>query len=126
MTPQLKLKAYLVQELSALWEDFLEAMAAGDMPKVARAALGFAYFWYNFMPLARGTAAAGYVALLGVFLAAGMPITTPIPKVGSCCENMCGPLPSSAGSVPHSRHLYSRTGPKSLTDPSPELFVCKV
>jgi hypothetical protein len=56
-------------------------MEAGDPPVAARAALTFAYFWYSFMPLARGTAAVGYVALLGLFLAAGMPISTPIPKV---------------------------------------------
>ena len=37
---------------------------------------------YNFMPLARGTAAVGYITLLGIFLAAGMPITVPIPQVG--------------------------------------------
>lgn len=35
---------------------------------------------YNFMPLARGTAAVGYTTMLGLFWAAGMPITTPIPK----------------------------------------------
>ena len=33
------------------------------------------------MPLARGTAAVGYITLLGIFLAAGMPITAPIPQV---------------------------------------------
>jgi len=56
------------------------ALAAGDRPAVARAALGYAYVWYNFMPLARGTAVVGYVTLLGVFLAAGMPISAAIPK----------------------------------------------
>ena len=56
-------------------------LAAGNAPGLARAALTFAYFWYNFMPLARGTAAAGYVAILSIFMAAGMPVTSPIPKV---------------------------------------------
>jgi hypothetical protein len=32
------------------------------------------------MPLARGTAIVGYVTLLGLFLAANMKITVPIPK----------------------------------------------
>lgn len=32
------------------------------------------------MPLARGTAAVGYTSLLGLFLAAGMPINAYIPK----------------------------------------------
>ncbi|BDA45969.1 probable UDP-N-acetylglucosamine-peptide N-acetylglucosam at N-terminal half [Coccomyxa sp. Obi] len=67
-------------ELSALWENVVGELAAGNAPGLARAALTFAYFWYNFMPLARGTAAAGYVAILAIFLAAGMPVTSPIPK----------------------------------------------
>ena len=43
------------------------------------------------MPLARGTAAVGYVTLLGIFLAAGMPITAPIPQVRqfSTCAPGC-------------------------------------
>ena len=36
---------------------------------------------YNFMPLARGTAAVGYMTLLSVFMAAGMPIEAQIPEV---------------------------------------------
>lgn len=36
---------------------------------------------YNFMPLARGTAAVGYLTLLSVFQAAKMPIEEAIPKV---------------------------------------------
>ncbi len=71
------------QELSALWEGLVVELAAGNAPGLARSALSFAYFWYNFMPLARGTAAAGYVAILAIFLAASMPITSPIPKVST-------------------------------------------
>lgn len=41
------------------------------------------YYWYNFMPLARGTAVTGYITLLAIFLAADMPITSYIPKVTS-------------------------------------------
>ena len=46
---------------------------------------------YNFMPLARGTAAVGYITLLGIFLAAGMPITAPIPQVSglTTCAQGC-------------------------------------
>lgn len=40
----------------------------------------FAYYWYNFMPLARGTAAVGYSTVLTLFWAAGMPVTAYIPK----------------------------------------------
>ena len=70
-----------MQELSALWERVLGALEAGSAPDLARAVLAFAYTWYNFMPLARGTAAAGYVAILGLFAAAGMPVSAPCPKV---------------------------------------------
>lgn len=37
-------------------------------------------FRYNFMPLSRGTAAVGFVVLLGLFLAANMEFTGSIPK----------------------------------------------
>lgn len=63
-----------------LWEQVLEGVHAEDGPAAARSILAFAYFWYNFMPLARGTAAAGYIFILSLFLAAGMPITASIPK----------------------------------------------
>jgi hypothetical protein len=48
---------------------------------------------YNFMPLARGTAAVGYTTMLGLFWAAGMPISSVIPKdyqVGHLCWVDCG------------------------------------
>ena len=59
----------------------MEALAAGDLPLVADRTLRYVYYWYNFMPLARGTAAVGYITMLAAFLAAGMPITASIPKV---------------------------------------------
>jgi hypothetical protein len=40
------------------------------------------------MPLARGTAAVGYLTMMSVFLAAGMAIEAQIPKVSpivTCC-----------------------------------------
>ncbi len=51
-----------------------------DLPHVARLILTYAYYWYNFMPLARGTAACGYTTLLSLFWAAGMPVTARIPR----------------------------------------------
>ena len=52
-----------------------------DWPgRLLESILKFAYFWYNFMPLARGTAAAGYIFILSMFLAAGMPVTASIPE----------------------------------------------
>jgi len=70
------------QELKAAWEGILQEMAKDplDCPALARAILVYAYYWYNFMPLARGTAACGYTTILSLFWAAGMPITASIPK----------------------------------------------
>jgi hypothetical protein len=54
------------------------------------------YYWYNFMPLARGSAAVGYTTILSLFWALGMPITVPIPKdyqtdwEAILCQVRCG------------------------------------
>ncbi|KAH6556121.1 hypothetical protein KP509_1Z203500 [Ceratopteris richardii] len=76
------------QELSAAWEELCdtfcwESFGSTDMKllsKVQNCILRLTYYWYNFMPLARGTAVVGYVTLLGLFLAAGMEITASIPE----------------------------------------------
>lgn len=76
------------QEMSAAWEALCdtfcwEAYGSTDMTlleKVRDCILTLTFYWYNFMPLARGTAAVGYVTLLGLFLAAGMEISTNIPE----------------------------------------------
>jgi hypothetical protein len=39
-----------------------------------------AFYWYNFMPLSRGTAATGYIALIAMFLAIGVKIDTLVPE----------------------------------------------
>ena len=55
-------------------------MSVGRMGgDVLPAALRVLFYWYNFMPLARGTAAVGYTALLGLLLAGGREVTAPIP-----------------------------------------------
>ena len=51
-----------------------------DKPKAAEAILHYAYYWYNFMPLARGSAAVGYTTILSLFWALDMPISESIPK----------------------------------------------
>lgn len=71
-----------MQELKLQWEVLVQAFVAEDKPAIAEAALRYAFLWYNFMPLARGTAVVGYITLLAMFLAADMPITSPIPQVG--------------------------------------------
>ena len=40
------------------------------------------------MPLARGTAAVGYITLLGLFLASGMRITADIPEGMQVCYDI--------------------------------------
>lgn len=70
-----------LQEFQELWENLMQALAGGHKPLIAHAALTYVYYWYNFMPLARGTAVTGYITLLAIFLAADMPITSFIPKV---------------------------------------------
>ena len=54
--------------------------ASHEPASLAPHAPQFAFYWYNFMPLARGTAAVGYSTVLGLFWAAGMPVTAHIPK----------------------------------------------
>ncbi|KAF8377615.1 hypothetical protein HHK36_030997 [Tetracentron sinense] len=50
------------------------------LENVRGAILRMTYYWYNFMPLSRGSAAVGYVVLLGLFLAANMDVTGSIPQ----------------------------------------------
>ncbi|XP_022741560.1 suppressor of RPS4-RLD 1-like isoform X1 [Durio zibethinus] len=50
------------------------------LENVREAILRMTYYWYNFMPLSRGTAVVGFVVLLGLFLAANMEYTGNIPK----------------------------------------------
>ena len=68
-------------ELTSVWEAVIDALASGDKPKIAVAVLTFVYYWYNFMPVARGTAVCGHITLLSLFALAGMPLTAPIPVV---------------------------------------------
>ncbi|CAK9144010.1 unnamed protein product [Ilex paraguariensis] len=50
------------------------------LENVRDAILRMTYYWYNFMPLSRGSAAVGFVVLLGLFLAANMEFTGSIPE----------------------------------------------
>jgi len=51
-----------------------------DLDKVSDLILQFTYFWYNFMPLSRGTAACGYIGLVAMFLAIGIKIKDLVPE----------------------------------------------
>jgi hypothetical protein len=50
-----------------------------DLEVLSKWILTSTFYWYNFMPLSRGSAATGYVCLLGMFLAVGVQITAKIP-----------------------------------------------
>lgn len=51
-----------------------------DVEKVSDLILILTYYWYNFMPLVRGTAACGYIGLVAMFMAVGIKIDSLIPK----------------------------------------------
>jgi len=51
-----------------------------DLDSCSDLILSLTFYWYNYMPLSRGTAAVGYICLLGMFLALGYEITEPVPK----------------------------------------------
>ncbi|CAK7337777.1 unnamed protein product [Dovyalis caffra] len=50
------------------------------LENVRDAILRMTYYWYNFMPLSRGSAAVGFTVLLGLLLAANMEFTGKIPR----------------------------------------------
>ncbi|KAJ4760063.1 Tetratricopeptide repeat protein 13 [Rhynchospora pubera] len=75
------------EEIAFAWEALCVAysgdlFASHDLNMlniVKDAILRMTYYWYNFMPLSRGSAAVGYTVMLGLFLAANMEVTTSIP-----------------------------------------------
>lgn len=81
------------EELTGIWEGMIDALMSGDKPRIAVSVLTFVYYWYNFMPLARGTAVCGHITLLSLFALAGMPLTANIPVVSPFQHNP-PPLPS--------------------------------
>ncbi|XP_006658223.1 suppressor of RPS4-RLD 1 [Oryza brachyantha] len=76
------------EEMTAAWEAICDAYCSDTNPTrdpdtldaVKAAILRMTYYWYNFMPLSRGSAVVGYVVLLGLFLAATMDVTASIPQ----------------------------------------------
>lgn len=67
-------------EMSTLFESLIDALADEDQERATDTALRFAFYWYNFMPLARGSALCGYVSLLGALLAMGQQLPVAIPQ----------------------------------------------
>ncbi|XP_022751228.1 suppressor of RPS4-RLD 1-like isoform X2 [Durio zibethinus] len=77
-----------VAEMGIAWEAICNAYCGENyastdfnvLENVREAILRMTYYWYNFMPLSRGTAVVGFVVLLGLLLAANMEFTGNIPK----------------------------------------------
>ncbi|OMO56531.1 Tetratricopeptide TPR-1 [Corchorus capsularis] len=75
-------------EMAMAWEAICNAYCGENygstdfnvLENVREAILRMTYYWYNFMPLSRGTAAVGFIVLLGILLAANMEFTGNIPK----------------------------------------------
>ncbi|KAK4393437.1 Suppressor of RPS4-RLD 1 [Sesamum angolense] len=75
-------------EMTSAWEALCEAYCGENygstdfdvLENVRQAILRMTYYWYNFMPLSRGTAVVGFVVLLGLLLAANMEFTGSIPE----------------------------------------------
>ncbi|KAL2557212.1 Suppressor of RPS4-RLD 1 [Forsythia ovata] len=67
-------------EMTSAWEALCDAYCGENygstdfdvLESVRGAILRMTYYWYNFMPLARGSAVVGFVVLLGQLLAANM------------------------------------------------------
>ncbi|CAH2076227.1 unnamed protein product [Thlaspi arvense] len=76
------------EEMTSAWEAVCNAYCGENygstkldaLETVRDAILRMTYYWYNFMPLARGTAVTGFVVLMGLLLAANMEFTESIPK----------------------------------------------
>ncbi|KAL6530100.1 hypothetical protein OROMI_028745 [Orobanche minor] len=75
-------------EMTSAWEALCNAYCGENygstdfdvLENVRKAILRMTYYWYNFMPLTRGTAVIGFVVLLGLCLAANMEFTGSIPE----------------------------------------------
>ena len=60
--------------------DMLTSEIRNNGTKIYEHILNMTFYWYNFMPISRGTAACGYIVMLACFLAIGKRITSKIPK----------------------------------------------
>jgi tetratricopeptide (TPR) repeat protein len=83
-------------ELAHCFEQFLAEASKPDfdLDTVSDWILTIVFYWYNFMPLSRGTAATGYIALVAMFLSVGIKINRTVPpKVLVDWEGILRPTP---------------------------------
>jgi hypothetical protein len=66
------------------------------MDRISDLILHLAFYWYNFMPLSRGTAAVGYMTMIGLFLSLDyeIAVATP-PNTQVDWEAILGPSPAA-------------------------------
>lgn len=75
-------------EMASAWEVLCNSYCGetygsndfGTLENVREAILRMTYYWYNFMPLSRGSAVVGFSVMLGLLLAANMEFTGSIPE----------------------------------------------
>nr|GLL26427.1 suppressor of RPS4-RLD 1 [Ipomoea trifida] len=75
-------------EMTSAWEALCDVYCGETygstkleaLENVRDAILRMTFYWYNFMPLSRGSAVVGFVVLLGLLLAANMEFTGSIPE----------------------------------------------
>jgi hypothetical protein len=67
-------------EMAHAWELLADAVCRPDrdMEKISDLILAITFYWYNFMPLTRGSAAVGFTTMLGLFLSVDIDITAAI------------------------------------------------
>ncbi|BFU21278.1 TPR repeat protein [Entamoeba histolytica HM-1:IMSS-B] len=73
------------KELEACWKKLALLILTrkgekSEEEKILRAMFSFTFFWYNFMPLTRGTAAGGFVFMMSVLASIGKQIGKHIPQ----------------------------------------------
>eukprot|EP00727_Mastigamoeba_balamuthi_P006759 m51a1_g2703 putative tetratricopeptide repeat (843) ;mRNA; r:807055-809826 len=67
-------------ELKAVWSELCDRACAGDCEGASALAMRAVFYWYNFMPLSRGTAAVGFAFIQAVHLAVGVALEAPLPR----------------------------------------------
>lgn len=69
------------EELDAAWSKLLETAKSNDVETKTNAMFKVLFYWYNFMPLSRGTAAVGFISLLAMTMSLfDTRLQTPLPK----------------------------------------------
>jgi len=110
-------------ELSLIWGQLTDACRAPkrDIDLISRLILHLSFYWYNFMPLSRGTAAVGYTVLIALFLSCDTEIDIATPHLVQVdWEAILGPAPEEFASVVGKWMLPARK-PSSVLNDTPSV-----